>query len=180
MGRQHRIALAVWLGLAATSCSSHEAERKAEVRRQLLRADNLAQKRAETLAAQRLTDAQGNLLPSNEKIAGVVLPRGYKPKFVLEREWTYDGELPFSRLEQYFLQRLSASIEHPAGMLTRFVQARPVGEPNAPPVLVEVSPVPGREDWSRIHVQQPAPAPEHPPSAAEIAADIERTRRFAH
>jgi hypothetical protein len=180
MGRQHRIALAVWLGLAAGSCSSHDAERKAEVRRQLLRAENLAQKRDQTLAAQRLSDAEGNLLPSNEKVAGIALPRGFKPKFVLEREWTYDGELSFNRLEQYFLQRLNATIEHPAGMLTRFTQARPVGEPNAPPVLVEVSPVPGREDWSRIHIQQPAPAPAHPLSAAEIAADLDRTRRFAH
>jgi hypothetical protein len=180
MGRQHRIALAVWFGLAAFSCSSSEAERKAEARRQLLRAENLEQKRSANLAAQRLTDAEGNLIASNDKLAGITLPRGYKPKFVLEREWTYDGELPFNKLEQFFLQRLSATIEHPAGMLTRFVQARPVGESDAPPVLVEVSPVPGREDWSRIHIQQPAPAPEHPLTAAQIAADLERTRRFAH
>lgn len=180
MGRQHRVVLAVWLGLAAVGCGSHEAERKAEVRRQLLRAENLEQKRAENLAAQRLADAEGNLLPSSETIAGIVLPRGYKPKYVLEREWTYDGELPFNRLEQYFLQRLNATIEHPAGMLTRFARARPVGEPNAPPVLVEVSPVPGREDWSRIHIQQSPPMPEHPMSAEEIAAGLERARRFAH
>jgi len=180
MGRQHRIALAIWLGLAAASCTSHDAEQRAEARRQLLRAENLEQQRRDALAAQRLSDANGNLLPSNEKLAGIVLPRGYKPKFVYEREWTYDGELPFHKLEQYFLQNLSADIAHPSGMLTRFVRARPVGEPNAQPVLLEVSPVPGREDWSRIHIQQPAPAPEHPLSADQIAADIANRHRFMH
>ena len=184
MGRQHRVikCVSTVLGLAlllpAAACSSREVDRKSELRRQLLRAENLAQKRDEIMAAQRLSDENGNLLESKEQIAGVTLPRGYKPKFVHEREWTYDGELPFNKLEQYFLQRLNASIEHPSGMLTRFKDARPQGQPNALPILVEVSPVPGRSDWSRIHIQQPAPAPEHPMSFAETQADIERKARY--
>jgi len=165
--------------LAAGACSSsREEDRKAEVRRQLLRADNLAQQRDATLAAQRLSDEAGNLLESKDKLAGITLPRGFHPKFVYDREWTYDGELPFNKTEQYFLQRLSATIEHPTGMLTRFAQARPVGEPGAAPVLVEVSPVPGRSDWTRIHVLQPAPAPERPVSFAETQAEIDRKKRY--
>ena len=187
MGRQHRIVTLSWAGLgvlAALStlsfagCGKSNADQRAEIRRQLLRADNLAQKRREEVEARRLTDANGDLRPSNQQLAGITIPRGYQPKFVHEREWTYDAELPFPKLEQYFLQRLSATNEHPAGMITRFTQARPVGEPNALPVEVEVLPVPGRSDWSRIHIIQPAPPQAHPPlSATEIAQEIAARRR---
>lgn len=183
MGRQHRIAVwsVVTLGvLGLTGCGKSTDEQRAEIRRELLRADNLAQKRRDELEARRLTDDDGSLRPSTVQLGGITIPRGYEPKFVYDREWTYDGELPFHKLEQYFLQRLTATVEHPAGMITRFTQARPTGEPNALPVEVEVMPVPGRADWSRIHILQPRPGPEYPPkSAGEIAAELELKRRYA-
>jgi hypothetical protein len=189
MGRQHRVStlalatlgvlgtLSTLSTLSLAGCGKSIADQRADIRRQLLRADNLAQKRREEVEARRLTEPNGDLRPSNEQLAGITLPRGYQPKFVHDHEWTYDAELPFHKLEQYFLQRLSATIEHPAGMITRFTQARPVGQPNALPIELEVLPVPGRSDWSRIHIIQPGPPAEHTLSATEIAADIAARRR---
>ena len=172
-------ALGMLSTLGASGCGKSNADQRAEIRRQLLRADNLEQKHREQIEAGRLTDANGDLRPSDKQLAGITIPRGYQPKTVAEREWTYDGELPFHKLEQYFLQRLTATVEHPAGMLTRFTQAKPMGEPNAAPVEVEVLPVPGRSDWSRIHIIQPGPPPEHTLTATEIAAQIAARRRNA-
>ena len=185
MGRQHRVnvsfvaALSV-LGALGAGCRGSDTDRRAEIKRELLRAENLAQRRLAEDNARRVADANGDLLPSNTQLAGITIPRGYSPKFVHEREWTYDAELPFHKLEQYFMQRLSAKVEHPAGLITRFTQARPIGEPNALPVEVEVMPVPGRLDWSSFHIIQPAPPPATAPQRfSEIAADIEAKRRNA-
>jgi hypothetical protein len=129
------------------------------MRREVLRVNDLAAERRKAREAERLVDDKGALLPSNEKVAGVVLPRGYKPRFNLPREWYLDGEHQFGKLVTYFTEQLDAdTVTRPNKATLTFLRARTKGDPNMEPVSVTISPVPGRDDWSRIHIVAPPPA----------------------
>jgi hypothetical protein len=189
MGRQHRVtkvsrALSAWAasavllsGAALCGCAKQE-DQKAQMRRDVLRANDFAAERRKQLAAVRVLDDNGKLVPSNQRIAGVVLPRGYEPKFKLDYESYFDGELPYSKLATYFTEQLDfIGVQRPNSSTLTFLQARSKGDSQMKPVTVTISPVPGREDWSRIRVVAPQPLPEHLQSKAEIDAELARRRQ---
>lgn len=179
MGSQHRIirtAALCLLGLAAISCSNDADRRKEEARRELLRAQNLEAQRNARIAAQRITDEVGNLLPSNTQVVGVVLPRGFSPSFTLDHEWYYDGEHPIGKVEKFFTERLDATIEHPFPTATQYKVARMKSSPQMEPVGVKIYPMPGRADWTRIQINAKRPVPEKFPTAAEIEMELAKRR----
>jgi hypothetical protein len=182
MGRQHRLGvfgLVALTALAAVGCKDDAAAaRRAEARRALLRGEDLEKERMARLAKERLTTSSGDLLPSDTEIAGIVLPRGFKPKFKFDHEWTYDAALPISKLEKYFQESLnSQSVEHPDSVATEFTQARSKNTKASAaekPAWVKIYPVPGRSDWSRIVIRAPKPLPDHTPTEAEVRAELAR------
>jgi hypothetical protein len=180
MGRQHRIVIAAILLSSSTmlcACSKRE-DPKALMRREVLRANNLAAERRKDLDATRVTDDHGNLLPSKQRVAGVILPRGYDPKFTFDYEWYYDGEQPYSKALKYFTEQLdSETVQQPNRSTLTFVRARAKGDTQMKPVSVTVMPVPGREDWSRIHIVAQRPLPDRILSKAEIEAELALRRR---
>jgi hypothetical protein len=171
-----------WLALSTLSlggCSKTE-DRRVELRRDVLRANNLELERRKAREAVRITDEHGALLPSSERVAGIVLPRGYTPKFTLDYEWYFDGEQPSHKLIKYFTEQLDAeTVTHPGRSALTFVRARTKGDAQMKPVALTVSPVPGREDWSRIQIVAQRPAPEHKLTAAEIEAELSLRRQNA-
>jgi hypothetical protein len=182
MGRQHRVneralwaGLCVAIGTAAIGCNG-EAAQRAEARRALLSEENLMAKRDERIAAQRITNAEGDLLPSTNQIAGVVLPRGFSPKFTFDHEWYYDGEHSFGRVRKYFEQQLDGTLERPDTSSLVFARATTKGAKDMKPVSVKIYPVPGRDDWCRIQINAPKPLPEHFPTADEINQELARRR----
>jgi hypothetical protein len=181
MGRQRRLrnlgraASVAWLCAAGASlvagCSSAEDARRAEQRRQLLRGQDLDKARDERLSKSRLTTYDGDLLPSDTRMAGIVLPRGFVLKFTFEYEWYYDGALPLKKVEKYFGHQLDfEAVEHPDAYSIVFAQAKTKGDAAMKPVAVKIYPVPGREDWSRIYIHAPKPLPEHIPTPEEVRA----------
>jgi hypothetical protein len=188
MGRQHRVTklcrvsatFAVLLrGAALCACSEPE-DPKAQMRRDVLRSNNLADERRKRYEAVRTTDDQGNLLPSDTKVAGVVLPRGYEPKFLFEYEWYYDGEKPYQLLATYITSHMDfAEVQQPNNSAMTYVQARTKGDSQMKPVSVTISPVPGRGDWSRIHIMAPRPKAQKLQSKEEIEAELSLRKRNA-
>ena len=195
MGRQHRVTKERSFGVLARSavvgalsvvvlcsgalcaCSKQE-DQKVLMRREVLRANQLVVERRQELDAARITDEHGNLLPSKQRIVGVTLPRGYDPKFTFDYEWYFDGQLPYAKLVKYFTEQLeTVNIQQPNRSTLTFVQARVKGDTQMKPVSVTVMPVPGREDWSRIHIVAQQPMPEHRQSKAEIEAELSLRRK---
>ena len=193
MGRQHRMTndrrakgswrvvvavMGVLGGVSLARCSSEVEEQKAQLRRDVLRANSLDAERRKQREAVRVTDDNGNLIPSTQRVAGVVLPRGYAPKFKLDHEEYFDGELPYSKLASYFTEQLDfVMVQRPNKSTLTFVQARTKGDSQMAPVKVTISPVPGLENWSRIRILLPQPLPDRLQSKAEIDAELVRRRR---
>lgn len=180
MGRQHRIVIAAVVLCSSTllcGCSKRE-DPKALMRREVLRANNLAVERRKELDATRVVDDHGDLLPSKQRVAGVILPRGFDPKFTFDYEWYYDGEHPYSKVLKFFTEQLdSETVQQPNRSTLTFIRARTKGDTQMKPVDVTVMPVPGREDWSRIHLVAQKPLPERILSKAEIEAELSMRRR---
>ena len=166
-------ASAVLLSGGALIACSKEIDEKAQLRRDVLRANDMAAERRKQFDAVRVLDEQGKLLPSNQRVAGVVLPRGYQPKFKLDNESYFDGELHYSKLATYFTEQLDfEGVRRPNNETLTFRQARTKGDSQMKPVQVTISPVPGREDWSRIRIQVQEPPPERLQTKAEIDAEL--------
>jgi hypothetical protein len=163
--------------LLAIVCSRSEEQRKAELRRHVLLAENLSEKRQEALEAQRISNAKGELLSSNIQVAGITMPRGFKPKFVFDHEWHYDGEQTLRRVEAYFRDHLDATISSGDALSVVFTQARMKGEPNMQSVSLTIMPIPGRNDWTRIHIILPKPPLAVMPSPAQVQAELAARNR---
>lgn len=179
MGRQHRIvssALVCVLNLAAVGCSNAAEQRAAAAKRALLRGQDLDAQRKARIDAQRITDEAGNLLPSNTDILGLVIPRGFDVTFTEDHEWYYDGQLPIGKVEKYFDDRLDANTDHPYPSATIYRRAKMKSNPTMAAVTVKIYPMPGRTDWTRVHILASMPAPDHFPSPAEIEAHLAKQR----
>jgi hypothetical protein len=188
MGRQHRLTqlsytsgiLTITL-LASGGCShvsSEESARRAEARRTLLRGENFEQQRIAHLEKTRLTTYQGDLLPSDTQVAGLVIPRGFTMKYELDHEWYYDGELPVAKLEKYLHERVtSVAVERPDRFSVVFAQAVDKSAPKMDPLLIKIFPVPGRSDWSRMDIRAPKPMPDHILSEDEIRMRLAAKRQ---
>lgn len=183
MGRQHRVSKSVLCAaftasFALSGCSSEAEDQKAQMRRDVLRANNLGAERRKQFDAVRLTDDNGNLIPSNQKVAGIVLPRGFTPKFKMDSEAYFDGELPYGKLTKYFTEQLDfMHVERPNNSTLRFVNVRTKGDSEMAPVTITISPVPGMLHWSRIRVLIPQPLPERLQTKAEIDAELLKRRQ---
>ena len=169
--------LAVAACVAAAGCKSHDAEQREQQRQKLLTGQDLNKDRDERLAKLRYTDDQGNLLPSDTTVAGVVLPRGFKSKFTFKYEWYYDGEQPLDKLEQYLVKTVTGStVTRPDKYSVAFTRDK---TPERVGIVVTIYPVPGRSDWSRMHIVSSRPPPDHYATAAEIQEELERRAKYA-
>lgn len=165
-------------GVALSSCSDEADDPKAQMRRDVLRANNVTDERRKQFDAVRTTDDNGNLIPSTERVAGVVLPRGYTPKVKVEREAYFDGEQPYGKLARYFTDQLDfTAVQRPNKSSLTFVQARTKGDSKMAPVTITISPIPGMEHWSRINILLPQPPPERLQTKAEIDAELAKRRQ---
>lgn len=160
-----------WLG-----CSHKAEERSADIKRQVLRVEDLQSKRERIVAERRILDPQGELIPSTQQVAGVTLPRGFRPKFVFEHEWHFDGALPLQKVENYFSARLDATVQHPNTTSVEFSRATSKDAKGMSPVSLTVMEIPGRKGWSRIQIRAATPAAEQL-SHAETELGLAQRRR---
>lgn len=188
MGRQHRVTnnhgalswvagFALLAGAAGYGCSKEE-DRQAQLRRDVLRANDLAAERRKQLDAVRVLDANGKLIPSDQRVAGIVLPRGYEPRFEIDHEAYYDGKVSYTKLATYFTEQLDfITIQRPNNYTLTFVDARMKGDTQMKPVDITISPTPVRSDWSRIRIQRPQLPPARLQTKAEIDAELSLRRQ---
>jgi hypothetical protein len=158
------------------ACSSAEEQRKVEVRRQVLLAEDLGSKREQAIEAARISTSKGDLLPSKTRVAGIIIPRGFAPKFVLSHEWHYDGQHTLPTVEAYFRAQLDATITPGPAYSVVFNRARMKGEPNMTPVSLTIMPIPGRNDMTRVRIVEPPPPPSAMPSIDEVQARLAQRR----
>jgi len=159
-----------WLG-----CSRDADQHSADIRRQVLRAEDLPTKHARIVAEHRVLDPQGELIPSTEVVAGITLPRGFQRIFVFEHEWHFEGALPLQKAENYFSARLDANVQHPNTRTVEYLHATLKGAKELSPVNVTVQQIPGRKGWSRIQIRTAKPVTEQL-SHAETELGLARRR----
>jgi hypothetical protein len=176
----------VWLfvGLlaasAAASCSRGE---ESEARRRVLQTEDRTRERLARIDAHRVLSPEGELLPSETKVAGVVLPRGFELRFAEKHAWTYDGNFQQPKVEAYFAKRITMTrtTNKPLGEV-EYLGVREKSNPNMEGVLVRVSPGPKGRDWTRIYIGEPVPVDPSEPrvddeALRKLMAERRRTAR---
>jgi hypothetical protein len=176
MGHECRLnTVWLWVGLlaasAAASCSHDD---KAEARRRVLQTEDRARERLARIDAHRVLSPEGELLPSETKVAGVVLPRGFELKFAEKHAWSYDGNFQQSKVEAYFAKRITRTqtTNKPLGEV-EYLGVREKSNPNMEAVLVRLSPGPQGRDSTRIYIAEPVPA-----DPSQLLLDDEALRKL--
>jgi hypothetical protein len=164
MGGKHR--LTQWiigaLALHGAAACSHDDD--AEQRRRLLEATQRAQARQERIDKQRVRSPEGDLLPSDTKVAGYVMPRGFELSHTFPHRWTFDAMLPLKKVEEYFDKRLAGGTKsRKEGLEIEWLLSTEKSDPNAVPGRIQIMPDPGRIEWTHIVVSEPDPAPKGTP-----------------
>jgi hypothetical protein len=166
------------LSLAGASLAGCERE-KEEKQRELLRPVDMRQKRIDEL---RLVDANGELIPSGEKIAGLELPKGlslYRSFDDGWREWYLVGSrLEMAQLDRYLTARLDPlAIERNAKSVF-YKDAYLRDDPNARRISVRMTKLIGDIPTTDVYIRQ-APPPRIFRSGEEAEAQIEARRKHA-
>lgn len=120
----------------------------------------------------------GELLESDTRVAGLVLPRGLEPTVQSDRRHAYRTQVPLAKLQSYFGVRLvTGQVDtRPNGSVT-YVDALPRGVRGGEVRLdVTVEPVTG---GARVEVVERAPPMVDPPSEAESLRTVQEAWRQA-
>lgn len=184
MGGKYRLELSIVGALAlqgAVACSRSDVD---EQRRLLLEASSRTEARERRINKKRVRDPQGDLLPSETKVAGYVMPRGFELTRTLPHRWIYDAALPQTKVEEYFDKRLAGGTKSKNdGSEVEWLRSTEKSDPNGVPGWIQIMPTPSKREWTRIIVSEPNPGPSDAPQLvddqkiAEIMAERRRTAR---
>lgn len=160
---------------AAAACGDDPPPR----RKELLRPDETLRRRAEELEKSRIFDAQGELIPSGELVAGLEMPRGLKLFRQTEREHYFDApRISIEQLERYFAPRLEPSGMARAPKSLTFEGAKIKDAPEALPVTLRMARVDSSETASELMLRT-APPPRVFPSQEEVERQLAERRKYA-
>jgi hypothetical protein len=120
-----------------------------------------------------LYDAEGNLLESDERISGLVLPVSLEPVLAEDRRHVYQTAVPLIRVLRYFGPRLvTGRVDPSSGGGATYRDALPrdaVG--SSVHVDVAITPSPR---GTRIEIEELLPPPPTPPTEEEAMQDLAR------
>lgn len=175
-----RLSAPFWLviiGRALLGCSDSP---KTVARSAPLAPIDLAQKHREALEKKRLTNAQGELLPSDDSIAGLLLPRGLTRTHAFEHAWYYRTQASIEQLTQFFGTRLlTGKVERGGRGTVTYVDAQPRGLKKTAFVTVRIGPAPGGRAMREVYVKETPMMPVAYPSEAEAQAKLLKLQRYA-
>jgi hypothetical protein len=161
--------------LAALGCGKDET---VERRRQLLTPSKAHQEAVKAKPKPTIYDQRGELLPSTEVVAGLVLPQGLELHSSRDNEWRYrTDKAGWEVLERYFEKRLVAEkVERMVGAVT-FGNAAPTEDPQTKQRLtVHVEGLKGSPVASRVVIRlDVSERPKFTPEEAD--AKLEQMRR---
>jgi len=175
------------LVLAALGCGALgagcEGQREEQVRKRyrqnLLVAEDRKRKRDEMREATRVQDARGAMIASEERVAGIILPRGLTLRLGAARQWYYETAVPIEAVRAYFGPRLKTLAVVPgAGDTITYQDAEPTDTPGAERVNVRIASLPNRRGMTEINIRLP-PLARPPNSEAEARLLVEERTKFA-
>jgi hypothetical protein len=191
MGYQHRLictrrrcAATAWLTLLALlggplGCKHKRAD-VVEARRELLTPPKTQQNVEEQQRKQQVLDADNELIPSEQVVAGIVLPRGLTLYASSEHDWDWKAHhVRADALERYFATHLlGASVGRSQGGAVSFDGGHSKDNPNGPLVWVRILRLRGSSEESEVFIREAKPSRPRL-SAAEAEAQIQAQRAHA-
>lgn len=168
-----RISIVLILLYSLGACSG---ETEHEQRRALLRVPE-AQKRPRVVsAASKWFDDKGNLRPSEQKVAGLALPRGLELKRETKLRHFYETEVAANKLHWYFSARLaSEKIRKVSGSTTYIAAKLSDGSDSTARFDVKITPSRIPKGKTHLEIQQLAPRKPTPP-LPQLMKQLERKR----
>ncbi len=122
------------------------------------------------VAAPALYNAQGQLLPSEDRIAGLVLPRGLTEVRKAERKRVFRSEVPIRKLLEYFGPRLFTGNVERVGTGAVYRNATVQGVLRSS-VKLDVSILRITDELSRVAIREIPPPPRSAPSLDETRTE---------
>ncbi len=122
---------------------------------------------------QSIYDLSGNLRESGEAVAGLPLPLGLDEVRHDGRSHVYRSEVPLSDLRRFFSARLTTGQIDEPGRGVVFRQAMPNAARGAL-IPLDVSLLPSGANRVRVEVRELPPAPDVPPTEAEIRERLQK------
>jgi hypothetical protein len=140
---------------------SREQRRQEEQRRALLTPSDHRQKLEEEERKHKLVDDDGELIPSDQTVAGILIPRGLGEVRAVENRYYFtSSRVPFEALDRYFARRLfTGQIERASPDSVAFIGATIKADPKALKVTVRISRIVGSEGNCEVFIQQALPPP---------------------
>jgi hypothetical protein len=170
------------LCVALAACSGGEKAEQQAQRRELLTVPDHSEELQALREKRQVYDAEGNLIPSGEVVAGVELPRGLELYRSFDGEWYYrTRKIRSEDLVRYFKARLfTGQIDYTLNAAVTFKKARSEDYPEAPPVDVRIAKKRGGATISDVYIREYQPPERNQwPSRAESEAQLEAMRRHA-
>lgn len=174
MGLKYRLTMWISGALALHAVAACSRSNEEEQRRHLLEADARGQARQQRIDKTRVRDPAGDLLPSETKAAGYVVPRGFTLTRTHPHKWVYDADLPLKKVEEYFDKRLAGGTKSRVEYSqVEWLHSVEKDDPKQVPGWVQIMPCPSTRTWSRIVFSEPNPPPKDAP-----LMDAQRMREF--
>jgi hypothetical protein len=178
MGFVHRLTSACVAVACFVACGGSEPDEV--LRQELLKPKELGALQAARREQKRILDDQGNLLPSTERRAGFLVPRGYKEAYAFESEWYFDGRVPLPVLERYVRSQIEVgTVETHIGGKVDFIGSLPKGVANPTPTFISVFPHSGHRDKTRLHIHGYVEPRDGPQDPDVVQAQINASRKRA-
>jgi hypothetical protein len=150
-----------------------------ETRRALLRPVDVRQKQIAEREKRRLFDANGELIPSGEKIAGLELPKGLELYRSFENEWYYEAKrINMGQLDRYFAARLDPLALERNATHVLFANAHLRSDPAARLVSVRLASLVANQVTTDVYIRQSPPVRTYP-SERQAEAQLEARRKRA-
>jgi hypothetical protein len=177
--RPHLRWLLAVVTMAATVAACRAKHDVEEERRALLKPAPV-QSDEEQRRKQQVFDTDGTVLPSDQMIAGVVLPRGLHLYASSEHDWDFMADhVPAKALERYFAPRLqSQGVTHSLSGAVEFERAQPKDDLKAPLLSLRIVTLRGATDASEVFIHQTVPG-KVVPNQAQVEAQLQALREHA-
>lgn len=165
----------VLLIILLSACSGNS---EREQRRELLRVPESLTQKSKATRANSLYDEKGNLLASEQSIAGLRLPRGLQLKRKADFRYFYETEVPADKLHWYFGARLyTAKITRMSGSTTYVAAKLSDGTGGANRFDVKITPNRTPKGKTRLEIRQLMPRKPTPP-IPQMVKEIRGKRGF--